>query len=64
MFELDKVELQNFIEWDSKHECSLKEYAGAIGGRISYKFTPTNLGVVVKVICGCGEEADITNYDW
>ena len=33
------------------------------GGAISYSFTPTHRGLVIKVQCGCGAEADVTDYD-
>jgi hypothetical protein len=37
-------------------------YEGAIGGGITYSFTPTSLGVVVKVKYG-DKELDLTDYD-
>ncbi len=39
------------------------QLGGAIGGVTSFTFTPTGLGVIVKVRCGCGEEVDITDFD-
>jgi hypothetical protein len=36
---------------------------GAIGGRLTYCFTPTNLGTIIKIKCACGEELDLTNYE-
>ncbi len=41
-------------------------YYGAIGGGISYTFTPTSLGTIVKVKEAItGEELDLTEYnDW
>lgn len=39
--------------------------AGAIGGRVSYTFTPTGLGMCIKAQCMCGEEIDLTDVaDW
>lgn len=35
---------------------------GAIGGAITYCFTPTNLGLVIKISCACGDECDVTEY--
>lgn len=64
MFDLDKEESKRLREWDEAHECELKEYSGAIGGRLTYQFTPTGLGCVVKIICGCGEEIDVTDYGY
>ena len=31
-------------------------YYGAIGGGMTYIFTPTSIGTVCKVKCSCGEE--------
>jgi hypothetical protein len=36
---------------------------GASGGAITYTFTPTTLGLVIKVQCACGDEHDVTDYD-
>jgi len=47
--------------WVVDHECSLQSH-GAIGGRISYEFTPTGLGVVTQAKCACGMEFDVTDY--
>lgn len=39
-------------------------YGGAIGGGVTYSFTPTSLGLVIKVSCsGVKEQLDITDYD-
>jgi hypothetical protein len=39
-------------------------YYGAIGGEITYSFTPTALGVVVKIKHAVtGNELDLTDYD-
>jgi hypothetical protein len=37
-------------------------YAGAIGGGLTYSFTPTTLGLVTKVRYGDDYELDITDY--
>lgn len=72
-FGLDDVEQQKCNEWLVKHtpDCpyviSAKENnmnpGGAIGGLHTYSFTPTGIGVVVKVVCSCGESVDLTDYD-
>lgn len=62
VFEICGENLSKFFEWDRKHSCELKEYSGACGGRITYSFTPTSLGVVIKAKCACGEELDLTDY--
>ena len=37
-------------------------YQGAIGGGVSYSFTPTSIGTIVKVQCH-GKELDVTDYN-
>lgn len=37
-------------------------YGGAIGGAVTYQFTPTSLGVVFKVIVD-DNELDLTEYN-
>lgn len=41
-------------------------YGGAIGGSLTYSFTPTSLGTVVKVTDGfTNKTIDLSNYeDW
>lgn len=60
MFEIDK----ETFEWCEEHKkfCKIKS-TGAIGGRYTYSFTPTGLGVISTVKCACGEEFDSTNYE-
>lgn len=41
-------------------------YGGAIGGGVSYKFTPNSIGLSVKVVesfTGDNLELDLTDYD-
>jgi len=38
-------------------------YFGAIGGDVTYHFTPTSIGTVFKVIHSSGAELDLTDYD-
>jgi hypothetical protein len=47
MFALDKVQKEKLKKWSEKIESADE---GAIGGRFTYSFTPTNLGVVINVI--------------
>jgi hypothetical protein len=44
-----------------RHHCNTD--AGAIGGRLSFVFTPTGLGTCVSVKCICGEELDLTDSE-
>jgi hypothetical protein len=60
MFNLDEEQLKKLEKWKSKHA---KVYEGAIGGRYTYSFSPTSLGVVVKVTDDITkEEIDLTDY--
>lgn len=63
---LDENQIKNAARWIKEHECSRRnDYAGAIGGRYTYSFTPTGLGVIVSIKCWCGAELDLTdNEDW
>lgn len=38
-------------------------YTGAIGGGLTYEFSPTGLGMVIKVKYFNGAELDLTDYD-
>ncbi len=66
-FDLDQTELAKLNAWLKEHDrtCRLAQYAGAIGGRLTYSITPTSLLPVVKVHCACHPEAivDLTDYD-
>lgn len=37
-------------------------YFGAVGGDLTYSFTPTSLGTIVRVT-SCGKTLDLTDYD-
>lgn len=40
--------------WDKKNEC--EQYSGAIGGRFTYEFIPTSIGIIGTIKCSCGKE--------
>lgn len=65
MFDLNKKEKTDLETWLKKHDktCKYKKFesTGAIGGRITYKFTPTSLGAIIVVECACGKQIDITD---
>lgn len=65
-FWLDDAEKTKLTAWLSTHRCQSygreDSYAGAIGGALTYSFTPTSLGVVAKIRCACGAEVDATDY--
>lgn len=65
-FTVDEDEIKSIEKWQKKHDKTCR-YAnpancGTIGGRLTYSFTGTSLGVIVKVECACGEEHDATDY--
>jgi len=57
-------EVKKMEEWKKDHllSCSIK-YFGAVGGRFTYSFTPTSLGMICNISCACGEVFDATDYD-
>lgn len=69
-FTLCGKELNEALKFRRNHPCSFKKRSkdrrqktGAIGGETSYSFTPTSLGVIVTVLCACGKEKNVTDYD-
>ena len=63
MFEVSSIELENFKKWNLTHKCHEK-YHGAIGGYITWMFTPTSIGTIIKVNCSsCKHTEDISDYD-
>jgi len=62
-FELSEEQLAKFKEWNKSHNCNAA--SGAIGGKISFKFIPTGLGIIEEVECICGEKLSLTEWeDW
>jgi len=39
--------------WDKVNHCVCG--SGAIGGRFTYEFVPTSIGVIGTIVCDCGE---------
>lgn len=63
IYTLQEDEYKKYYEWNKKHKetCPLYGNDGAIGGRLTFCFTPTSLGVITKIKCGCGESIDVTD---
>ena len=60
-FPITKEEDEAIDKWQQKHiktKHGGNRYAGAIGGRFSYEFTPTGLGVLGICRCSCGDSFD------
>lgn len=63
-FYLNDKEVAAATAWKKQHEKDhVVNYSGAIGGRWSYIFTPTSIGVCIKIQCSCGEFKDITDFE-
>lgn len=64
-FEIIDKELESHQKWFEAHECNKPgKYYGAIGGHLTYEFTPNSIGCAIKVKCNvCAESADLTDYD-
>ena len=64
-YELDPDQIVKEQTWNREHKKTCKVYnnQGAIGGRLTYTFTPTGLGIVTRVECACGEKYDLTDYE-
>ncbi len=61
-YSIPNEKLKELGDWRTDHNCTLESH-GAIGGRITYSFTPTGLGLVTKAECACGAELDLSDYD-
>lgn len=77
MFTLSSMELATIAKWAKEQDeiVVAKQKAqgnagdrpnyGAIGGELTYIFTPTSIGTIVKVVHGVTKaELDLTDYDW
>lgn len=72
MFNLTTEQKNEIEAWRKSHKCKLRTsehgiedeiYVGAIGGAITYCFTPTGLGDCVEAVCACGEKINVTDYE-
>lgn len=59
-FQMSEKEWQTYLDWE---KTLLKLDPGTIGGTTTFSFTPTSIGVVVKVSRVDGEVKDVTDYD-
>lgn len=67
-FSLSQSEYATYNNWMTQHNQTCKynyknsgKIASAIGGRITFLFTPNSLGMCVEVKCACGEKIDVTD---
>lgn len=66
-FSLSEQQQAQYKAWNEVHLADQhhgkEPYLGAIGGRVTYAFTQTSIGCMVKVSCACGAEKDLSEYD-
>lgn len=67
IYNLNKSEDEKLSEWLKEHDKNCPyappNNSGAIGGSLTYSFTPTSIGIVKKITCACKEVCDYTDYD-
>ena len=67
-FAIEPKDVERIDEWKARHEAEKhngSNYAGAIGGRYTYEFTPTSIGIFGRVRCTCGDHFDYDDgTDW
>ncbi len=57
-FPITKSEEKAITKWKSEHEKNHNGGYGAIGGKYTYHFIPTSIGIVGTIKCSCGAEFD------
>ena len=72
-FSLNAQEQQSVAAAKKEHKCSdaltaeqfvdSLNYLGGYGPAYSYVFTPGPIGTSAKLVCSCGWEKDVTDYD-
>lgn len=61
MFNMEPEDIKKIQKWKKQHEEEKhngSSYAGAIGGRYTYEFTPTSIGTFKRLRCSCGDYFD------
>jgi hypothetical protein len=63
-FQLSEVEQRNVDDFICRQEATQTTPGSAIGGRWTYLFTPTTIGLVVLIKdCLLNATADVTDYE-
>ena len=60
-FSIEPEDVKRIDDWKARHEAEKHNgsgYAGAIGGRYTYEFTPTSRGTFGRIRCSCGDHFD------
>lgn len=63
-FIITEKENEAIEQWRKEHIATVhngNNYFGAIGGELTYQFTPTSIGVVGTVKCVCGESFEFAS---
>ena len=61
-FEMSKKSYKQYCDWSKEHDKKCPYlHTGAAGGRTSFCFTPTGIGIEIKVHCTCGANIDVTD---
>lgn len=75
-FCLDERQIREIADWSAEQDNMYKKsnlikdnceyYCGAIGGELTYLFTPTSIGMAIKVHhSGTNQNLDVSHYeDW
>ena len=67
-FTIDSDCVEKIRKWKEQHEKEKhngNSYAGAVGGRYTYEFTPTSIGEFGRIRCSCGDHFDFDDgSDW
>lgn len=68
VFTVNADQVEKIREWKEQHEKEKhngNSYAGAVGGRYTYEFTPTSIGEFGRIRCSCGDHFDFDDgSDW
>lgn len=62
MFKISGEQSAKITDWLNKNWPNGLPYGGAIGGHLTYSFTPTSIGIVTKVKC-LDKELDVSDYE-
>lgn len=72
-FPINEDEEVAIKQWEEDHDRDVHglttldlrcKAGGCSGGRYTYKFVPTSLGVIGKVVCSCGAEFQFQDFDY
>jgi len=58
----DPRKYKEFFEHQCGHTRKENPVRSAIGGSITYEFTPTSIGTIIHLACACGKREDVTDY--